>query len=153
MSESRTIENRDNFSVKTSCQLRPSINIPWAYPLFEASPDSWLGPVHVDCLSPLLVIAKGTRFLKVRCVGWVGSSVRRWLSSPLFSKTLFIKRLRNPNEHVHSWPSGLRRYVQVVFLVGVGSNPTECTFCSQGKTAIWHSTTYQQLHKSRKTIL
>ena len=24
-----------------------------------------------------------------------------------------------------SWPSGLRRYVQVVFLVGVGSNPTD----------------------------
>jgi hypothetical protein len=22
------------------------------------------------------------------------------------------------------WPSGLRRYVQVVFLIGVGSNPT-----------------------------
>ena len=24
-----------------------------------------------------------------------------------------------------SWPSGLRRYVQVVVLVGVGSNPTD----------------------------
>ena len=27
-----------------------------------------------------------------------------------------------------SWPSGLRRYVQVVVLVGVGSNPTDVTF-------------------------
>ena len=30
-----------------------------------------------------------------------------------------------------TWPSGLRRYVQVVFFVGVGSNPTVViTFCS-----------------------
>ena len=29
---------------------------------------------------------------------------------------------------VDFWPSGLRRYVQVVFLVGVGSNPTGSTF-------------------------
>ena len=29
-----------------------------------------------------------------------------------------------PNQH--SWPSGLRRYVQVVFLIGEGSNPSEC---------------------------
>ena len=27
-----------------------------------------------------------------------------------------------------SWPRGLRRYVQVVILIGVGSNPTDVTF-------------------------
>ena len=30
---------------------------------------------------------------------------------------------------LNSWPSGLRRYVQVVFFIGEGSNPSEC---------IWH---------------
>ena len=36
---------------------------------------------------------------------------------------------------VHSLPSGLRRYIQVVFLVGMDSNTTECTFCLWDKTA------------------
>ena len=39
-----------------------------------------------------------------------------------------------------SWPSGLRRYVQVVVLVGVGSNPTDVipftTYNSQKFTII-----------------
>ena len=47
------------------------------------------------------------------------------------SRELNVLRL----QYVHTWPSGVRRYVQVVFLVGMGLNPTECTFCLWDKTA------------------
>ena len=33
-------------------------------------------------------------------------------------------KCRNFSERLTIWPSGLRRYVQVVFRKGVGSNPT-----------------------------
>lgn len=29
---------------------------------------------------------------------------------------------------MHKWPSGLRRHVQVVILIGAGSNPVLCTY-------------------------
>ena len=47
-------------------------------------------------------------------------------SNPLV--TFFAIRLQLEINNVHWWPSGLRRYVQVVvYYVGAGSNPAQCT--------------------------
>ena len=87
-------------------------------------------------------VAKGTRQPSpsprsaARCVGSGGASracacclvVVRFCRR--YAKPVYIQLLL-PSLPMHSWPSGLRRCVQVAVLIGAGSNPAECklSFC------------------------